>query len=193
VFPLPQEKTDLVAETFSNVHHTQKYGLNSVTEQTVASTVESFRLAEVELVPKFLTSPTEVRNAVRELHLTGATEPDLIDNKLLRHLHRMAIVYLTQLFHACLKLSYFPIAWKYASVIPIFKPGKDPTASKSNRPISLLSNVGKLFKRLILRRLKCHINCLWNLPQQAIWIPKKAFNDPSAVESSEAYKIGFTN
>jgi hypothetical protein len=109
VFVKNQEMAVLVAETFSNVYHTQKYGLNSVIEQTVASSVESFRLAEVELVPKFLTSPTEVRNAVRELHLTGATELDLIDNKLLRHLPRKAIVYLTHLFHACLKLSYFPI------------------------------------------------------------------------------------
>jgi hypothetical protein len=186
VFVTNQEKTDLVAETFSNVYHTQKYGLNSVTEQTVASSVESFRLAEVELVPKFLTSPTEVRNAVRELHLTEATEPDLIDNKLLRHLPRKAIVYLTHLFHACLKLSYFPIAWKCASVIPIFKPGKDPMAPKINRPISLLSPVGKLFESLILHHLKYHINASGIYRNEQFWIPRKAFNDPSAVGSCEA-------
>jgi hypothetical protein len=50
--------------------------------QMVASFTESIRLAEVELTPEFLISPTEVRNAVRVLRLTGATGPDLIDNKL---------------------------------------------------------------------------------------------------------------
>jgi hypothetical protein len=58
-----------------------------------------------------------------------------------------------------LKFSSFPIAGKRAdNIIPILKPGKDPTAPKSYRPISLLSTVGKLFERLILRRLKCPIN-----------------------------------
>jgi hypothetical protein len=42
--------------------------------------------------------------------------------------------------------------------VPILKPGKDPTAPKSYRPISLLSTVGKVFERLTLRRLKYHIN-----------------------------------
>jgi hypothetical protein len=153
-----KDKADLVAKTFSDVYHAHDDGLNPVTEQTVASSVESIWLAEVELTPRFLISSTEVRNVVRVLRLTGATELDLIDNKLLRHLPRKAIVCLTHLFNACLKFSYFPIAWKRANVIPILKPSKDPTASKSYRPISLLSTVGKLFERWILRCLKCHIN-----------------------------------
>jgi hypothetical protein len=45
-----------------------------------------------------------------------------------------------------------------SNVTPILNPGKDPRGPKSYRPISLLSTVSKLFERLILRRLKCHIN-----------------------------------
>jgi hypothetical protein len=112
-----QEKTDLVAKAFSDVYHTHDDGLNLVTEQMVASSVESIRLAEVDMSPEFLISLTEVRNAVRVLRFTRATGPDLIDNKLLRHLPRKAIVNLTHLFNACLKFSYFPIAWKRANDI----------------------------------------------------------------------------
>jgi hypothetical protein len=89
VFVTNQEKADLVAETFSDVYHTHDDGLNSVTEQMVASSVESIRHTEVELAPKFLISPTEVRNAVRVLRLTVATEPDLIDNKWCTCLERL--------------------------------------------------------------------------------------------------------
>jgi hypothetical protein len=61
-----QEKADVVTETSSEVYGD---GLNSVTEQMVASSVESIRLAEVELAPKFFISPIDVRNAVKVLHL----------------------------------------------------------------------------------------------------------------------------
>ena len=38
-------------------------------------------------------------------------------------------------------------------MIAILKPGKDPQAAKSYRPISLLCHLYKLFERLILNRL----------------------------------------
>jgi hypothetical protein len=125
VFMTNQEKTYLVAETFSEISHTHDDGLNSVTKQMVAFFVESIRLAEVKLAPEFLISLTEVRNAVRVLRRIVATGPDLIDNKLPCHLPRKVIVYLTHLFNACLKFSNFPIAWKRANVIPILKPDKN--------------------------------------------------------------------
>jgi hypothetical protein len=61
--------------------------------------------------------------------------------------------YLTQLFNAVLLLNYFPSQWKVAQIILILKPGKPPHALTSYRPISLLPNVSKVLKKLLLTRL----------------------------------------
>lgn len=46
-----------------------------------------------------------------------------------------------------------PNAWKEAIVIPIRKPGKEPTKPTSYRPISLTSNLCKIMERTITDRL----------------------------------------
>ncbi|GBO06469.1 putative RNA-directed DNA polymerase from transposon BS [Araneus ventricosus] len=53
--------------------------------------------------------------------------------------------------------SYFPIGWKTAVVVPILKPGKDPTQSEDYRPISLLNTLGKLTENFILDKLNAHL------------------------------------
>ncbi|GFV13172.1 RNA-directed DNA polymerase from mobile element jockey [Trichonephila clavipes] len=52
-----------------------------------------------------------------------------------------------------LNLRYFPSAWKTAVVVPILKPGKDPTLAESHRPISLLPILSKLAEKIISTRL----------------------------------------
>ncbi|GFV25690.1 probable RNA-directed DNA polymerase from transposon X-element [Trichonephila clavipes] len=48
--------------------------------------------------------------------------------------------------------------WKTASVIPILKPGKDPTLPDSFRPISLLPVLSKITEKVIQKRLCQHLN-----------------------------------
>ncbi|GFV73557.1 probable RNA-directed DNA polymerase from transposon X-element [Trichonephila clavipes] len=48
--------------------------------------------------------------------------------------------------------------WKTASVIPILKPGKDPTLPDSFRPISLLPVLSKITEKTIQKRLCQHLN-----------------------------------
>jgi len=45
-----------------------------------------------------------------------------------------------------------PSIWKHAQIILILKPGK-PENPSSYRPISLLSVVGKLFEKILLKRI----------------------------------------
>ena len=49
----------------------------------------------------------------------------------------MAIIVLSILFNAILKLGVFPKIWKTSQIIMIPKPGKDLTVPSSYRPISL--------------------------------------------------------
>ncbi|GBM50398.1 hypothetical protein AVEN_97220-1 [Araneus ventricosus] len=57
-----------------------------------------------------------------------------------------------------LKFRHFPNCWKTARVLPILKPGKDPTHLVSYRPISLLPTLSKLGEKLILNRSSFHFH-----------------------------------
>ncbi|GFX70643.1 RNA-directed DNA polymerase from mobile element jockey [Trichonephila clavipes] len=67
------------------------------------------------------------------------------------------IFQLTNLINNILNNGHLPQAWKTATVIPILKPGKDPTLAMSHRPISLLPVLSKLAERIILNRLNDHL------------------------------------
>jgi hypothetical protein len=51
-------------------------------------------------------------------------------------------------------MRYIPGIWKIAEVFMILKPGKPPNKVDSYRPTSLLPIMSKLFKKLLLTRLK---------------------------------------
>ena len=55
----------------------------------------------------------------------------------------------------------------------LLKPGKDPSLSKSFRPISLLCHTYKLFERLILNRIAEHVDAKL-IPEQAGFRPGKS-------------------
>ena len=50
----------------------------------------------------------------------------------------------------CLHL-YFPEEWKKAQIFPIAKPSKDKLFASN--PTSLLSNIGKIYEKILLNRL----------------------------------------
>ena len=47
----------------------------------------------------------------------------------------------------------FPEDWQYATIIPISKPGKDPTEPNDYKPIALTSCLCKTLERMIIKRL----------------------------------------
>jgi hypothetical protein len=100
----------------------------------------------------------EVLRAIKRLKFGKAPGPNGIPNRVLRHLPKRAITYLTKAFNATLRRQYFPPVWKHASVLPILKPGKDPTLPSSCRPISLLDTAGKLFEKILLSRVLREVN-----------------------------------
>ncbi|GBO38462.1 putative RNA-directed DNA polymerase from transposon BS [Araneus ventricosus] len=64
---------------------------------------------------------------------------------------------LTEIINNIFNFSYFPNAWKTAVVVPILKPGKDPTIPENYRPISLLSTLSKITENFILYKLNEHL------------------------------------
>jgi hypothetical protein len=100
-----------------------------------------------------LTSPSEVQQTIRGPKVGKDSGPNGIPNRVLRHLPKRAITFLTKVFNAFHRRQYFPSAWKHARVVSILKPGKDPTLPSSYRPIGLLDTVGKLFEKILLARI----------------------------------------
>ena len=65
--------------------------------------------------------------------------------------------YLTDIFNHSLTAGYFPDIYKEATMTLIPKPGTAGTAVKDKRPISLLNIDGKLFNKILDRRLTTHL------------------------------------
>ena len=78
---------------------------------------------------------------------------DLITAGILKELPRKALVKLTNLINAAIRIKVVPTLWKIAEIIMIPKPGKPPHLTSSYRPISLLPVISKLFEKLLIKRL----------------------------------------
>ncbi|KAL4143249.1 hypothetical protein QTP88_005604 [Uroleucon formosanum] len=104
------------------------------------------------------TSPNFVADILSKLPKNRAPGEDLITNTALRLLPRNMILALTKILNGCLRLCYFPTAWKRATIISIPKPGKDPLRPDSYRPIALLSSISKIYEKIILLRFQKHIS-----------------------------------
>ncbi|GBN39168.1 putative RNA-directed DNA polymerase from transposon X-element, partial [Araneus ventricosus] len=107
-----------------------------------------------------MVSPQEVISLIKKLNPRKATGPDGVSNKALRMLTLNAVTHLTKIFNKCLALHHFPDSWKLAHVLMFPKPNQNHKLPGSYRPISLLSNIGKLFEKVLLKRLNDH--CLKN-------------------------------
>jgi hypothetical protein len=123
----------------------------------------SFTVSTERVVNDFLQQPLtdrvrhtnhfEIAWIVRHLKPRKAAGPDGIQNIILQHLPRSVLKFIAKIFNTSLALNYFPASWKVAKIIMLPKPGKDHTSPLNYRPISLLNSLGKLFEKIILKRL----------------------------------------
>ena len=110
---------------------------------------------------------SDVVQIIDRLKTRKASGPDNISNRVIKNFPKNFVSFLTYVFNSCLKLHYFPTEWKKGRVVAIPKPGKDPSQPLNYRPISLLSNIGKIFERIILDKLQ---DFEW---EQKIFIPEQ--------------------
>ncbi len=72
---------------------------------------------------------------------------------MLKHLPEVSLEALLVAFNDVWMNGQFPESWHQATVIPIPKPGKDPTNPSNYRPIALTSCMCKIFERIVNHRL----------------------------------------
>lgn len=81
------------------------------------------------------------------------------------------------LLNRCLELAHFPTRWKEATVVVLRKPGKDDySQAKSYRPIGLLSVLGKVLEKMMIKRVRWHLLPKAN-PRQYGFVPQRCTED----------------
>ena len=111
------------------------------------------------------TTTTEIGNIILSLNENKATGPASIPTTILQIIAPSISSMLSKTINLCFQTGTFPNCLKISNIIPIHK--KDSKLIIENyRPISLLSNISKIFEKTIHKRLYNFIedsNCLYNL------------------------------
>ena len=94
----------------------------------------------------------EVLKVIKNLDISKATGPDGISNAILKRTADAIARPLCILFNKSLAWGKFPSDWKIAHLTPIFK-SNNKQDHTNYRPISLLSNIGKILERLVFIKL----------------------------------------
>lgn len=153
----PLDKANAIAVSFSENHLIGSHMVSPM-EEAVSDTLATLVNTPCYVPANKRISTEEVAAALKGAKNMKAPGFDSIFNLVLKHLSVSTLSHITRILNKCMDLNYFPSCWKMAKVVPILKPGKDPTNPKSYRPISLLSAASKLFEKLILTRVLDHVN-----------------------------------
>jgi hypothetical protein len=147
-----RDKAKFLARSFLDCHRTTS-SMKCKNEKEVIKSARLLQTSKISFPPTELVKVKDVQEIVKYLKIRKASGPDKISNLVIKNLPLNFLKFLTSLFNSCFKNFYFPKIWKIGKIVAIPKAGKDHSNPKNYRPISLLSNFGKIFERLILNKL----------------------------------------
>ena len=90
-----------------------------------------------------------VKNPIANLDSSKAPGPDCNLVVVLKNCEPELSYILAELFNMCLRESCFPDCWKVSLVVSVFKNVGERSTVKNYHPVSLLSVVSKVFKKLV--------------------------------------------
>ena len=95
----------------------------------------------------------ELDRVINNTKSNKAAGDDMVPYEFLKHLGPKAKEMLLCIYNKCWSGHDLPPQWLKATIRPLLKPGKDPKETKSYRPISLTSCMGKIMEKIIADRL----------------------------------------
>lgn len=99
------------------------------------------------------TSPLEVSEILSSLNIRKASGPNSLPYPLISAVLDKCSHILSEIINLSFSSGVYPTKLKTANVIPIFKNKGSPLDVQNFRPISLLSNIDKVFQKLMHKRL----------------------------------------
>lgn len=103
-------------------------------------------------LPKKHIRPSEVKFIFHKSTSHKTSGYDLITSEMSSQLPK-AILFLTHIYNSMIRITYFPLLWKFLIIIMILKPGKSPNSPSSYRPISLIPFFSAIYEKLMLKCL----------------------------------------
>ena len=98
----------------------------------------------------------EIKDVIENLDPNKASGPDLISNRIIKNIARAIYKPLCIIFNCSLREGIFPDIWKLGNLVPLFKKG-DRSIPTNYRPVSLLSNLGKIQERIVFKHMYNHL------------------------------------
>ena len=152
----PLEKAEVMAQSFAAVSNTvnlpkeakeyREENKIEITKPALNTTTDNpLTYAEFIFAIKAIKNPNK------------STGKDQLSYRLLLNLPPAAKIALFNFYQECWTNGTIPSAWKQGTVIPILKPKKNSADPSSYRPITLTPHTGKLYERIIQRRLVHHL------------------------------------
>ena len=121
----------------------------------IRSTLRKLRQRKTEEIYDITEAKTI--KAIKASKSSKAIGPDGISPLEMKKLGPNAIKFLTHTYRQTVNQATIPKLWKTGRIIPLLKPKKVADASKSYRPISLLSPAAKILEKIILPDLSAAI------------------------------------
>ena len=109
--------------------------------------------------------PKEVKTLIAQLNISKATGPNGVPTEILQLINNEVCEPLSKIYTLAVMLETHPEKLKFVNAIPIHKKGSWILLS-NYRPISLLSNLNKIFEKIIFNLLYCFLekyDCIYEL------------------------------
>ena len=126
---------------------TRKYNGNKAYDQYLENHNKRFKITP--------TNSTEVMEIIKQLNPKTGTGPNSIPSFILRKISFIIATPISNLCNRSLEIGQYPDILKMARVVPVHK--KESKLNIENyRPISLLSNINKIFEKTMCLRIRNH-------------------------------------
>ena len=149
------DRAEMIAQTLVKVHSSDN--LTDEEKRGRSKTAGEFRdfligrgVSDSSLDCSFTRG--ELRRAIGKTK-DAAPGRDRICYIMLRNLGKFALDKLLGLYNSIWTCGHVPEIWKEAVIVPVRKPGKDPTDPGNYRPIALTSHLCKIMERMVVDRL----------------------------------------